>query len=168
MNIMKKIKDKILKKEIFKPIQKLLMSNDFPWFYSDSQTGTKIDSSFLYHSFYHNHIINSGFFNILDPLLNYLKPVSLINIRANLQLNRAKVDSNYHVDDIPATALKHRTAIFYVNTNNGCTEFIDGDKVDCVENRMLIFPSKLAHRVVAQTDTDQRIVINFNYFDNTI
>jgi hypothetical protein len=69
---------------------------------------------------------------------------------------------------VPAKALKHKTAIFYINTNNGYTEFNDGTKVDSVENRMLIFPSKLSHRAVAQTDEDQRIVINFNYFDNTI
>ena len=164
----KRIKDNILKKEVFKPLQKLLTSDHFPWFYANHQVAENNDPSFLFHTFYYNNFVNSDSFKILNPLLDYLNPVALINIRANLQLNRTNVNSNYHVDSVPAKALKHKTAIFYINTNNGYTEFNDGTKVDSVENRMLIFPSKLSHRAVAQTDEDQRIVINFNYFDNTI
>ena len=165
MNIMKKIKDKVLKKEIFKHIQKCLMNDEFPWYYSNNQVNGGNDASFLFHSIYHKHTINSPFFKILSPLLDYLNPVSLINIRANLQLNRTNVNSDYHADNNPAEALKHKTAIFYVNTNNGYTEFEDGDKIDSIENRILTFPSKLFHRAVSQTDKDQRIVINFNYYD---
>lgn len=155
------VKDKVLKKEIFKPIQKLLMGNEFPWFYENKQV--EKDSSFLFHYFHYKHIINSDYFKIIEPILNYLDPVSLILVRANLLLNRTKSDSNYHTD---VNNLKSKTAIFYINTNNGYTEFYDGTKVDCVENRIVIFPSELAHKAVAQTDTDQRIVININYFEN--
>ena len=165
---MKKIKDKVLKKEIFKPIQKYLMSDEFPWYYASSQVSDVTDSSFMFHAIYHKHKINSTFFGMLSPLLDYLNPISLINIRANLQLNRTNVDSHYHVDDKPGKTLKHKTAIFYVNTNNGYTEFEkDKEKVKSIENRIVIFPAQLSHRAVGQTDEDRRIVINFNFYDGS-
>ena len=54
---------------------------------------------------------------------------------------------------------------YYVNTNNGYTEFeSNGMKVDSVENRLIIFDSNEKHRAVTTTDTPRRSVINFNYF----
>lgn len=163
---MKEVKDKILKKTVFKPIQEFLMSNNFPWYYAKTQVINNEDASYMFHSFFHHNVVNSSFFNVITPLLDYLKPIAIVNIRANLQLNRTKVDSHYHVDRWSAKVLNHKTAIFYVNTNNGYTEFqADGEKVNCVENRIVKFPSTMYHKAVHQTDTDQRIVINFNYYD---
>ena len=55
------------------------------------------------------------------------------------------------------------TAILYLNTNNGYTEFKSGDKVKSVSNRVVVFDSNLKHRTVTCTDQKTRIVINFNY-----
>ena len=38
-------------------------------------------------------------------------------------------------------------------------------KVDSKENRMLIFNSQIKHRQLTQTDTKERMVINYNYYD---
>ena len=54
---------------------------------------------------------------------------------------------------------------YYVNTNNGYTEFEDGQKVYCKKNSILIFDGSLKHRGVKQTDTKMRIAININYRD---
>ena len=56
------------------------------------------------------------------------------------------------------------TAIYYVNTCDGFTEFEDGTKTEAVANRLVKFPSNLKHRGVSQTDTRFKCVINFNYF----
>ena len=56
------------------------------------------------------------------------------------------------------------TAIFYINTNNGYTEFEDGTRVESVANRIVNFPANLKHRGTRCTDQKIRIVINFNYF----
>ena len=58
---------------------------------------------------------------------------------------------------------KMTTAIYYLNTNNGYTEFEDGTKVDSVRNRLVVYPTNTTHRAAGQTDTNKRIVINFNY-----
>jgi hypothetical protein len=55
------------------------------------------------------------------------------------------------------------TAIYYVNDNNGSTKFEDGDSIDSVANRLVIFPSNLRHSGTRCTDQQRRIVINFNY-----
>ena len=58
---------------------------------------------------------------------------------------------------------KITTAIFYLNTNNGYTEFEGENRIDCVENRLVMFPAKTRHRAIGQTDVIQRIVLNFNF-----
>ena len=56
-----------------------------------------------------------------------------------------------------------KTAIFYINTNNGYTLFEDGTKVESVENRICIFPYYMKHTGTTCTDKNQRVVININY-----
>jgi hypothetical protein len=68
--------------------------------------------------------------------------------------------SDYHVDfEYPC-----KTAILYLNTCNGYTEFNKKTKIKCEENKILIFDSNIEHCAVSQTDAEKRIVINFNYF----
>ena len=70
--------------------------------------------------------------------------------------------SNLHVD---YTIKNCKTAIYYMNTNNGFT-YLKADKdikVLCEENKIFIFDSKIEHASVSQTDENKRIVINFNY-----
>jgi len=96
---------------------------------------------------------------LTDPRLNIS---ALCRIKANLSSvtdNHNK--GGFHVD-LP---FKCTTGIFYVNSNNGWTEFEDGTKVNCVANRMVKFPSYMRHAGVTTTDTHCKIVINFNYFE---
>ena len=63
--------------------------------------------------------------------------------------------------------LQHKTAIFYVNSNNGYTEFQIGRKRKVVKsksNHIVMFDSAIKHRAVSQTNSDRRIVINLNYY----
>ena len=55
------------------------------------------------------------------------------------------------------------TVAFYVNTNNGYTEFQIGAKVKSVANRAAIFDSNLVHGGHTATDQKTRVMINFNY-----
>ena len=50
-----------------------------------------------------------------------------------------------------------------MNTNNGWTEFKSGIKVNSIANRMLIFDSKYEHVGVTSTDSNRRVVLNFNF-----
>ena len=74
--------------------------------------------------------------------------------------------SDYHIDleDVKSDIMT--TAIFYLNTNNGATEFKSGEGIDSIKNRLVVFPKNTYHRAVSQTDMDKRIVLNFNYISD--
>ena len=57
-----------------------------------------------------------------------------------------------------------KTGIFYLNTTNGPTIFEKTETIKSIENRMIIFPTKMLHAGSTHTDTEVRGVINFNWF----
>ena len=167
-----KIKDNFLKQEEFDKIQKLMMEpSPFPWFYADRIVfEDDVDKFQFIHAFYDNHMPMSPFTNELDSIINIIQPFSIVKIRAkSLTRTPEIVESTFHVD-IPLLEenLKQwTTSIFYINTNNGYTKFEDGTIAESVANRMVTFPANMKHCGTSCTDKRTRIVINFNYFENT-
>ena len=167
-----KIEDNFLKQEDFDKIQKLMMEpSPFPWFYADRIVfEDDVDKFQFIHAFYDNHMPMSPFSNELDSIINIIQPFSIVKIRAKLLTRTSEiVESSFHVD-IPLLEenLKQwTTSIFYINTNNGYTKFEDGTIVESVANRMLSFPANMKHCGTSCTNERRRIVINFNYFENT-
>jgi hypothetical protein len=159
---MYKVIDNLLPKEKLKSIQDVMLSTEFPWFFSDRISGPKevIENYYFVHIFYLK-TINSSFYNILDPIIEKLDANALVRIKGNLHPNVNKfIENNKHVD----YDFQHKGAIFYVNTNNGFTILEDGTKIESIENRLLMFdPSKL-HNSTNCTDKKCRVNINFNYF----
>ena len=156
-----KIIDNFLAEEEFKSIQYLMMSNGFNWFYSKGRV-TNDDGSFnMVHMFYQPDVgKNSQYINMWNNFMDKVKAKKCTRIKANLTFKTSEPNPTlYHSDysDI-------KTAIFYINTNNGYTEFENGVRVNSVANRVCIFDSNLNHRGVTHTEGDQqRIVVNFNY-----
>ena len=105
-----------------------------------------------------------------SPLFNFIQPIvsdprlnvrAIQRIKANLNPRHHKIIKHgFHTD----VDYECNTAIFYLNTNNGYTEFEDGNKVPSVANRMIIFPSTVRHSGTTCTDAKRRVLINFNYF----
>ena len=164
-----KIEDYFLEEKEFVPIQKVLMSGQFAWFYMDMiDDGEDIDKFQFIHNLYFNHAPTSEFLKTVEPILKKLNPMSLWRIKANLLIRTPNiVENTFHVDisDFSEEKLKQwTTSILYINTNNGYTKFEDGTKVESVANRMVIFPSNMKHTGTSCTDEKTRVVINFNYF----
>ena len=61
---------------------------------------------------------------------------------------------------------KCKTAIYYVNSNNGVTLFKKQQSVASLANRISIFSSDEIHTGISHTDEQIRMVINLNYYDN--
>jgi len=155
MNIYKNFIDKNKADEI----ENYFLSGNFPWYYSENKT-TKINKSYMFHSFYEDNHVNSKDFDLIKPIVDKLKIKNILNIRANLCLRRP-MKCKWHCDEFTIN-LKHKTAIYYVNTNNGATEF-KNKKVKSVKNTMVVFDADERHRAILQTNTEARMVINFNY-----
>ena len=162
-----KILDNFLPQDQFKPIQDFFFSNELGWLWNDSIAGENNSLN----NFQFNHV----FFNNRNPYLdrkfsphcNYLKPIFLkldpmytLRVKANLRPRTSfPHKGNWHID----TDIDSLTAVYYLNSNNGYTEFESGESIDTVENRMVIFDSNLKHRGVSCTDQKRRIVLNINY-----
>jgi hypothetical protein len=90
-----------------------------------------------------------------------INPTALIRIKANLGGRHHEIqEQGYHTD----FTFECRTAVYYLNTNNGYTIFEDGTKVESVANRLVEFNSLLKHSGTSHTDTKIRSVINLNYY----
>ena len=74
--------------------------------------------------------------------------------------------SAFHVD-INKSAYEGigKTAIFYLNTNNGGTQF-KNEFVKSIANNIVVFNNKTEHAGVWCTDNKLRFVLNLNYLEN--
>ena len=162
-----KIIDNFVPKEEFKAIQDLMMGDAFPWYYNDyiiepSEKENLNDYQFTHQFFKPPYGTVSNYIEIFSSSIEKLKVKLLVRIKANMSPRTSKpVYGGYHSD----VDLKCKTAILYINTNNGFTQFKDGNKVESLANRMVIFDSKDRHSGVTCTDQKRRVVVNFNYFE---
>jgi hypothetical protein len=142
-------------------IHKEFLSNIFPWYYIPKQCeDIKNNTPFLSHTFFQDGQVSSSAMFLIDSIIKKLKIKKLLNVRANLCL-RGNTKCAWHTDKFTDN-LKHKTAIYYVNSNNGYTEF-ENKKIKCEKNKIIVFDANKKHRAVGQTDTDTRMVINLNY-----
>jgi hypothetical protein len=159
--------DNFLHPETFKSIQSMFYRNDFPWYWDEEI----IDKNYftvmcdeneniqLIHRFYFKNERRSNW-NI-TPIVEALGANALVRVKANLNFaTKEIIKHGYHVDNL----LNCKTAIYYVNSNDGFTEFEDGTRVESVENRVLIFDSNTRHTGTTCTNQKRRIVVNLNYF----
>ena len=154
-----KIIDNFLPDDQFEILRRTMTSSYFPWYYIDRQSYTATEDSFqFFHNFYREGDSPSEYYSILKPCISKLGG-KLIRAKAVLTTKESFPRcSGYHIDYKDMT-----TAAYYINTNNGWTEFKNGDKVKSVSNRIVIFDSNLEHSGNACTDQKTRILINFNY-----
>jgi hypothetical protein len=156
------IVDDALLKEDFIQIKNALTSEEFPWFFN---TGISYkhdgDDYYFTHLFYVNFSKNSVYYDIVNPLINFISPYALIRVKANMYPGtKEKVIHKTHTD----YPYVHRGAILYINTNNGYTILEDGQKVESVENRILFFDASKPHSSTTCTDDKVRVNININYY----
>ena len=161
------IRKNFLEEKDFIGLRGLFMSNLFPWFLSGKNQDNLRERDFQFvHIFYEKNNVNSNFFDWMNPLLNKIKPFSIIRIKANLLTRTSKiVDSGMHTDfTLPNN--KVTTGIYYLDDSNGYTNFEKGEKIKSESNKYVSFDSKLKHCGSTCTDKDFRMVINLNYIDS--
>tara|TARA_B100000427_G_scaffold24875_1_gene18457 strand:- start:23 stop:502 length:480 start_codon:yes stop_codon:yes gene_type:complete len=153
--------DNFLDEEEFKSIQSLMMGKEFNWFYSEGKSYDDDGSYQMIHMFFQPDIgSNSKHINIWNTFMNKVEAKKCERIKANLTFNTPTIEpADFHYD-----YNNGKTAVFYINTNNGYTEFESGVRVSSVANRVCIFDSPLQHRGTSHTEGgNQRVVVNFNY-----
>jgi hypothetical protein len=166
---MRTVIDNFLPQEEFNLIKNVILGPTFPWSMHDIVAQDKLlcDSKYnnqFVHSFYMSPFVESQHLDLLSSILNKLQPEAIIRIKANIVPCTDKiVEHGFHTDLPGKLEQVCKTAVFYLNTNNGYTLFNDGERVASVENRIAIFDTKDLHTGTSCTDTAFRAVINFNY-----
>ena len=153
--------DDFLPEEEFKSIQSLMMGKEFNWFYKDGLTYEDDGLFYMIHMFYQPEVgPNSEHIDIWKTFMNKVGAKKCERIKANLTFKTPTIEpALFHIDYSDM-----KTAIFYINTNNGYTEFENGVRVNSVANRVCIFDSNLFHCGTTHSEGDhQRVVVNFNY-----
>ncbi len=160
--------DNFLDYNTFLDIKKEIYGPNLPWFhneflvYEDELEENNSWNWQLTHTFYHESIPRSDKFQILKPILIKLNPSAIVKIKANLMPRTDNIIVHkFHVD---IDNFKGKTAVYYINNNNGYTILEDGTKIESVENRMVIFDSIIKHTGTSCTDVRNRCVLNFNYY----
>ena len=163
-----KIIDDFLSEEDLKRLQDVMLSPDFPWYYNPSIDREGQEDKFQFiHAFYRWNRPMSNFYDgwyekLIKPIVGDNAVIE--RIKANLLTKTTNIIENeFHVDHF--TKKPCTTAIFYLNSNNGHTEFENGRCVECRENRLIRFPVGDKHTGTSCTDENIRVVINFFYME---
>jgi hypothetical protein len=182
-----RIYDNCLPLDVFRKMKDIMLSGEFPWFYNDAILyGGEFESPLdgydndnTVYQFTHTFFMG-GFQSwppsteVIVPILDILNPRSWIRVKANLNpIGSDHLVSGWHYDMggmFEDGTMKpyddSTTAVLYMNTNNGYTLMETGDKVESVENRLVLFPNDILHTGITQTDTKIRVLLNFNFFEN--
>jgi hypothetical protein len=164
-----KIIDNFLNEKEYSFILENLISKNFPWYISDMSDYPDDKNTQLYHIFYNNNIPYSDYFCKLQSIYDKLKIFSLYKVRLIATMKFDGKNNLFHTDieNIKSKELDIKTAIYYINTTDGGTEFEHNNKiVESVSNRMVVFPYHLKHRTVKhKTGDDFRYVLNLNYIE---
>jgi|5B_taG_2_1085324.scaffolds.fasta_scaffold15226_2 hypothetical protein len=158
------IKNNFVENDLFIELSNYLFALSTPWYRKTSTTDIgKKDISWFSHHFYGEGIPKSDAYQLMGPILQKLGCRAPIQIRANLVLKTKEHKvTNWHADYKYNDSF---TSILYINKCNGATVFkSDGVKVISESNKILTFNAPKEHATLTQTDEEERIVVNFNYF----
>ena len=162
-----KVTDNFLDTGTFNTLSNELLMPTFPWYPSsidaEDHESNRLRNMQFVHYFYENNMAMDGC-NILFPLVKKIDPLAVLRIKGNITLQHdTQLKHNLHVDITNTTNPTVMVSIFYLNTNNGWTEFEDGTKIHSVANRLVTFPNYIKHTSVSCSDQTYRMVLNLNY-----
>lgn len=162
---MVEVYDDFLSESEFKPIKDFFLGFDITWRWCDNiaRTGVDdLDNYQYYHLIYEDNEVKSDAAQLLFPILNKVNSGKLIRAKANCNPRNVKIIKyGLHIDQL----VDCTTAIYYINSNDGFTEFENGDTIESVENRLVTFPSRLHHTGTTCTNQKRRVVLNLNYYE---
>ena len=176
-NIKVNVQDNFLPDDEFEELSNNFKNPGFPWYINQvinddhrhELFADPIDNHQFCHHFYYP--VSGGSpkvcqgINCLDPILKRLDCISLARIKANLLPRTSSIIRHgFHTDHPTSSSKEFKVSIFYINTNNGYTEFENGTRIESIANRIVTFPINLRHSGTTCTDQPFRMVINFNYF----
>lgn len=157
--------DNFLDQEDFDRLEITVSDKTFPWFFQKSlninHASLENDCKYYFCHVFYQQEFSSQFFNLVVPLWRKLDIKACLRIKANCYPSTQQlVEHDAHVD----YDFEHKGAILYINNNDGYTRLNNGDIIESVRNRLLIFEPNILHSSTNCTDKKARFNININYF----
>ena len=169
--------DNFLKYRDFENLKNSIVDNpDFSWFvnpYVTHSPGQEKPEKFhnQYWNLYMTHTMylqipySTYYQQINDIFSKELNKIdefkTWIRIKANLYPYTSKVQEHQQHYDY---TFSHKAAVFSLNTCDGFTRMSNGDKIDSIENRIVIFDGNDLHNSSTTSNSKFRVNINFNWF----
>lgn len=156
--------DSFLENNDLEDLKQIVLGSNFPWYINDGVSHHGDGHIQFTHLMYRDDKFTSSFtlggLDIFKQKLNFNK---IVRAKFNLlQKTDSIIEHGFHTD-LQEPKDNTKTAIFYLNTNNGYTKFFDGQTVESKENRLVMFDAKLQHCGTTCTDKKYRAVFNLNF-----
>ena len=156
-----KVIDNFLEQDSFNNFRDIITGQNFPWYFNDEKVlnDNSLDNFQFVNIFQQGNTANF----LLDVFKEKLKVSNFLRAKLNCTTRTSKIfkfKPHYDWDG------DCNIAIFYVNSNDGFTEFETGEKIKSMENRLLMFDNKLKHFGTTSTNSKTRIVLNLCYEKN--
>ena len=153
-----KVIDNFLEQDSFNNFRDIITGQNFPWYFNNEKVldDNSLDNFQFVNIFQQGNTANF----LLDVFKEKLKVSNFLRAKLNCTTRTSKIfkfKPHYDWDG------DCNIAIFYINSNNGYTEFETGEKIKSVENRLLMFDNKLKHFGTTSTNSKTRIVLNLCY-----
>jgi|TARA_R100001460_G_scaffold53861_1_gene93045 hypothetical protein len=147
-------------KDKFEEIQKLILGSNFPFYFNDGVADPEQTNDFYFtHTFYKDYQPTSPYYKMLIPIIDMIKPKSLIRIKANLYPRTEKLHHHKKHEDFD---FDNYGLVLSLNDCDGGTQI--GDKfIPSIANQAIIFKANVPHNSTTCTDKKARFNINFNY-----
>lgn len=151
----------------FRAIERLFMTDVLPWHFNERAVTSARQFMFV-HSFMNDgKVTNDRWFPPVQAMLapmQALRPfIGVARIKANLYTNQGREIVHPAHYDLPPDHPEGRrffVAVYHVNSCNGRT--VVGDESFSSEANQLLVFDNVEHYGTTQTDTDTRVVVNFN------
>jgi len=144
----------------FTEINNRVKNENFPWYFNSKE-------KFFYHDLVtvdkkKDLFIQSPFINILTPFVHFLK-IKKINLAKLVFKNKTDEIIKYPTIENKELYNNSKTSYFFFNSCNGYIQFINHNKIDFIENRILTFSSQLSYFPTSHTDKKFCIILFINY-----
>lgn len=176
-------------------LKKVFLDNNFPWYFAPNSAyeDETIENKYpnqkqvpgFYHVFVDNKEQNSGYWDIVKPLIYFIvdktdyKINEVLRVKANMLLpNRDYTNKNFNGPHCDFPNQKHNVALYYVNDSDGDTfmfnETLDkqGNKPESItiqkqispkQGSVLLFDGKYLHASSSPINSKYRININIDF-----
>ena len=161
--IIAEVIDNYLPEGIPNELETTFLGRDVLWSFQQRVTNnqqTTNDCFFAFIIWRQPEGIVSQWFEQLVPIVEKLNYKALLRIKANMYPSTEKLHEHDPHEDY---TFNNKSAIYYVNSNNGFTVLEDGSKIESVKNRLLIFDGSRQHYSTNCTDAQVRVTLNFNF-----